>query len=166
MYNPERFHASNFESSPPLPTDATRLHMALTTLLREKGDTGNQGDAQYCTLPIPGRSEETALVSNYFTQLVHESYQPSDGVDEAQQESLENKDPVIDIEFRSIAYACFRPKDIRPERAFLIGSTADELKTFPQDQFVLLGPDGLIEVRHNEFVQAIVDRLESESSAA
>jgi len=165
MYNPERFHATNFESSPLL-TDATRLHTALTTLLREKGDKGDQGDAQYCTLDTPGRCEEAAMVSNYFTRLVHEAYQSSDGDDDTQQESLRNKDPVIDIDFRTVAYACFRPKDIRPERAYLIGFTRYELKTFPQDQFVLLGPHGLIEVKTDEFVQSIVDRLESESPTA
>ena len=168
MNSPERFDASNLER-PRLPSDATNLHASLTALLREVGNQGNQNDAQYCTLPIPGDRCETVTVSNYFTRIVHMGYgAPEKGAtaDKTQRQSIENNDAVIDIDFPNASYACFRPQDIRPEQAYLLGSTTGELKNMPQDQFVLIGPHGLVAVVSEKIAQFFADNIDDKTPTA
>lgn len=140
----ERFHETSGPERQRPSTDAARLHTSLTALLREKGHPiSDHADAQYYNLPIPGRRDEVVTISNYFTRLIHKAYQTSDEAtttDRDQLHSLNNNDAIIDIDFPGAGFACFRPADILPTRAYLFGLTPDELKDLPQSQFVLFGP--------------------------
>lgn len=160
--------ASNTERQP-LSTDASRIHTALTTLLRERGDrAGNLPDAQYCIIAIPGQYHEVATVSNYFTRLVHKAHQTPDKAAETdihQLKSINNNDAVIDIDFTASSYICFRPIDIRPERSYVFGMPTAVLKSLPQDQFVLYGPQGLVDVANNDQAQFLAACLNCETAA-
>ena len=153
----ERFHETSDPELHRPSTDAARLHASLTALLREKGHPiSDYPDAQYYNLPIPGRRDEVVTISNYFTQLLHKAYQTPDkatATDRGQLDSLDNGDAIIDIDFPGAGFACFRPGDIRPTGAYLFGLTPAELKDLPQNQFVLFGPQGLVDVANDEIAQ-------------
>ena len=153
----ERFHETSEPERHRPSTDAARLHTSLTALLREKGHPiSDYPDAQYYNLPIPGRQGEVVTISNYFTRLLHKAYQTSDEMtttDGGQLASLDNNDAIIDIDFPGAGFVCFRPGDIRPTQAYLFGLTRAKLKELPQSQFVLFGPQGLVDVENDKIAQ-------------
>jgi hypothetical protein len=153
--------------------DATNFHTALNTLLKQRGHpNGKISDGQYYTLGSDNSDGGGVKITNYLTNIVHFDYRPNPAKapDVGQTESLVDNAAVFDIELPGIegqdAYCCFRPKDIEPDVAPWMGIKREVLANLPQNQYILFGPGGLVNMETDVAILNLVDRVTHENQAA
>ena len=174
----EQPHTPRFEGEP-RSYGAAQFHADLTTLLLTKGEPCDDG--YYYTLFIDEHDSEVAVISNYMTHVVHRSYGRHAGTQPEQTviQSLLHSNAVFDIQFNhatadfnvtenssATTYSCFKSSDIIPEKSGWLQLDADELLALQEQEYVVVGPEGVVDLETDNFMQFIARWVSAEAKAA